>query len=357
MHLRRISKVVKNWPGDPLDEWGSLRVLNVNGTKPPLFWCFNGAIEFPALADALGPDQPVVGMRSLNQVLDPAAITTTHTRQLGEYYGRKLFERFGAAACIIGANCQAAPISYAMALGLKSRQTEILYLVTLDAELHRAYQGQIRMLFGQNSRDRNPFYGKEIDLDAVPALNWRYAISVVNCEIISGGHGEYFLPGNVSNLARAISAPSVKTKTGKVMSRLPQWQVVEEDEGYITVSTPKTACETSEFAILPVWEKDAEMQPQIGDEWMAFPSVVKSKFVCKLKKPEGDGEWLLRLVICQQDVGPCRWPLTKFQTIPLIIGQSSQDRSSVIHKRLNFNCRLRIAVRKFILKLQDWKMR
>jgi hypothetical protein len=315
IHLKRISKIVQNWPGETLGRCGTLRVLNAQGTKPPVFWCFNSAGEFPALARALGPDQPLVGMRSLNQVLEPSAITSKELRELGEYYATQLSDAFGTAPCIVGGNCQSAPIAYAVALWLQTRATQVLYLVTLDAALHRPYPGEMRMLFGRNSALRNPFFGQEIDLNTLHALKFRCAIKTYRPAIVDGGHGEYFLPDNIASLASAISAPSVARTSKAAIQKLPIWKVVEGDDDHVVLSTPKSKCESSDFAVVPIWTQSGEITRLLGDDWVVYPKENEADFVCKIKKPDGDGAWVLRLVICQADIGPCTWPIDNFQAI------------------------------------------
>jgi thioesterase domain-containing protein len=339
---------VKSWPGDPLDEWGSIRILNANGTKPPIFWCFNSAGEFPALAEALGTDQPIVGLRSLNQILEPTAISPSHTRELGEYYAEKLFSEFGTAPCIVGGNCQAASISYALALSLQSHQTDVLYMVTLDAELRRPYLGEMRMLFGRNSHLQNPFFETAIDMNVAPALNWRHAIGRVKVAIVDGGHGEYFLPDNVESLAREISAPFAPVKRQASKSRLPQWNVVQEDGENLVISTPKANCEVDNFAIIAVWERDGETLRSTGDSWIAYPTAKGKNFRCQLKKPSDQGEFILRLAVCQRDIGPCAWPVSDFQAISLTVRHQSSQRRAKVTERLNFVCTLRNLMQKFL---------
>jgi thioesterase domain-containing protein len=348
IHLRRISKVVKSWPGDPLDEWGSLRILNAGGTKPPIFWCFNSAGEFPALAEALGADQPIVGLRSLNQILEPTAISSRHTRELGEYYADQLFDKFGTAKCIVGGNCQAASISYALALSIKSRDTDVLCLITLDATLRRPYPGEMRMLFGRNSHRQNPFFEKTIDLNAAPALDWRHAISSIKIGIVDGGHGAYFLAENVESLAREISAPVVPVDRGKAVSRLPLWNVVEENEEYLTVGTPKATCEVDDFAIIAIWEQNGEVLRSLGDDWIAYPKAKGNNFQCKLKKPADQGDFILRLVVCVRDVGPRAWPIAEFQTITVANRHQNNRCWKKSAARSHFICALKNVVRKIL---------
>ncbi len=347
IHLRRISKVVKSWPGDPLDEWGSIRILNANGTKPPIFWCFNSAGEFPALAEALGTDQPIVGLRSLNQILEPTAISPSHARELGEYYAEKLFNEFGTAPCIVGGNCQAASISYALALSMQSRDTNVLDLITLDAVLRRPYPGKMLMLFGRNSRLQNPFFEKEIDMNAAPALDWRHAISSVKIAIVDGGHGEYFFPENVSSLAREVSGARKIVEKQISVSRLPHWNVIEEDEEYLVVSTPKATCKITDLAIIAGWERNGETLRSMGDDWICYPLTHGDDYQCKLKKPAVQGEFILRLAACARDVGPCAWPITDFQTISLTGHHQSSRRWAKVTERLNFVCTLRNVMQKF----------
>lgn len=67
--LKVIANFVEPWPGRKVGAFNHISIMNEGGSKPPLLWVFNSADEFPALAEALGPDQPLVGMRSFNGVV------------------------------------------------------------------------------------------------------------------------------------------------------------------------------------------------------------------------------------------------------------------------------------------------
>jgi hypothetical protein len=247
--------------------------------------------------------------------LDPKAIIATASRELGEYYAEQLLRKFGPTACIVGGNCQAASISYWIALALQKCDAQVLYLVTLDAELHRPFAGEVRKLFGQDSHIQNPFFAVGIDPNTSPALEWRYAFSNSVPIIIGGGHGHFFDAENITSLAQAISAPSLVPKPNFSTIRLPYWRVVESTDSHVFISTPKINCCTFDFAVLPLWERGNELFRLEGDTWMVYPSQTEINYICKVKKPDGRGGWTLRLVVCQRDAGPIIWPLSEFQQL------------------------------------------
>jgi thioesterase domain-containing protein len=328
-NLRRISLLTKNWPGRPLDPAGSLRILNESGTKPPLFWCFNAAAEFPELARALGPDQPVIGMRSLNQVIDPKKISERVIDELSGYYASHLHKIFGANSCIVGGNCQAASISHSIAVNLLAQKTNVLHIITLDALLRKPYPGEVRMLFGKDSETHNPFFDRSVDPNSSPMLSWRHAFGVANPIIIDGAHGTYFSPENIDRLAQEIARPSVDQRHIAPLDRVPNWRVKKISNTNVTVVAPAEKYD-DDLVLVPLWEMDGADYRIPAEDWVC-PVVRGRNWSCRIPKPNTPGIWSLKLVLCQLDLGPLAWPLDQHPTLrveisgkPLGLAQSLQ---------------------------------
>lgn len=202
--LNRMSLVVRKWPGQPLDTAGTLRLMNPDGQDVPLFWVFNMADELLALASALPSSRPIVGMRSLDQIV-PSEIwrNAPILQEIAAHYADLLLTHFHGRRCVIGGNCQAAAIAARISLELLRGGADVAQFLMLDAEWDQPMPVPVKMMFGAESRF-NPRlrYGPE----QLHARKAQWAAHFPSCAvtILPGGHGTYFEQHSVGNLAREI---------------------------------------------------------------------------------------------------------------------------------------------------------
>jgi hypothetical protein len=306
-NLRRIGRLVAGLPGEPLDEAGALRVTGAHGRAVPIFWCFNDAHEFAALSQALGDGQPLVGMRSLNRVVDVRPETLRAYDDIAEHYAGVIVRRFGQAPCIVGGNCQAAAVSYRVAVRLLAQGVPVLRLVVVDAEPRYPYPGHVRLLFGRDS-PHNPFLGMRAGI--LPQRLWRMAYGQPEWRIIEGRHGDYFAQENIQSLARAIRAPS----QGAVPPRHPvavEWRAARQDSDTLVLhaEAPKGLETDADLGLLPVWRRlDGSLARIDGDGWV-MPIAAGRRWTCVLPLPAGPGPWKMVPVLCRLGHGPQTWPV------------------------------------------------
>ncbi|SHN11738.1 hypothetical protein SAMN05444272_4117 [Roseibium suaedae] len=198
--LRQLRGIVSEWPGETLDEGGLIHVLNPEGTRPPLIWCFNAASEFPALAAALGPDQPVIGLRSLNVIVDFRKKIADDDALMARHYADVLAEKLDLKNCWIGGNCQGAPVAIEMANYLMLQEKPPLGIFSMEWQPTVPYPGNFSMLFGSNSHEFNPFLRGE---DPWPL--WNTMFGSVTCDFLDGEHGAYFSQSGIPYLADALT--------------------------------------------------------------------------------------------------------------------------------------------------------
>jgi hypothetical protein len=305
-NLRRIGRLVAGLPGEPLDAAGALRLTGAQGHAVPICWCFNDAHEFAALAQAFGDGQPLVGMRSLNRIVEPSATARVYDDIAGHYAG-VILRRFGTAPCIVGGNCQAAAISYRVAVRLLGQGVPVQRLVIVDAEPRYPYPGHVRLLFGRES-PHNPFLGTQPGL--VPQRPWRMAYGRPEWRILEGRHGGYFAPENIQSLARAIRAPS----HGAVPPRHPvavEWRATRQGGETITLHAhaPDGMEADTDMGLLPVWQRaDGSLARIDGDGWVV-PIAPGGRWTCVLPLPAGQGPWKMVPVLCRLGHGPQTWPV------------------------------------------------
>lgn len=181
---------------------GPFLVLNAEGVRPPLFWCFNNWAEAILLARKLGPDQPLYALHSLNRTTRSRRMKVRLQEPLARRYAEAIVRVGGSERPVtIGGNCQAAPIAEATAHAVMRAGAPPPLLITLEFIPRRAYPGPLHMMFGDQSRPFNPFLS-EVD----PVDCWRRQHVQFDWSQIPGGHGQYFREPSISALADRIDA-------------------------------------------------------------------------------------------------------------------------------------------------------
>ncbi|HEY1978400.1 MAG TPA: UDP-N-acetylmuramate--L-alanine ligase [Candidatus Baltobacteraceae bacterium] len=189
---------VAAWKGERRSPTGLLRTLHGAGKLRPLFWCFQGAQEHQALADELGPEQPLHGMRSGHLVF---SYKEHSIAALATLYAEEMLSMHPSGPFIIGGNCQGGIIARSVACALIDRGRDVELLILLDEGTLKEYPGRVALFFGAES-DLNPLLG---GADADHLFRDRYPFGYT-VAITPGGHGEYFQAPNCESLGRAISA-------------------------------------------------------------------------------------------------------------------------------------------------------
>lgn len=198
--IARLRTYVEPWPGTRLGPDSLICTLNAHGRRTPLFWCFQGAREFAMLADHLGPDQPLHGMRSGHLMIDHH--DPLQRRPIVERYVDEIQQVQPLGPLRMGGNCQAALIMQEAATRLRGAGREVELLVLMEQSLIRPYDGPIALLYGKRSH-LNPFTDPEADPHATFRDNFAGGYSVGE---IDGAHGQYFDHPNIETLAAALQA-------------------------------------------------------------------------------------------------------------------------------------------------------
>lgn len=295
--LKRISKLCNSSFGQPLDDLGLVRILNQEGSKPPLVWCFNAGHEFPSLAQALGSDQPLIALRSLQGVVPTEQKNSHLDFEIGAYYAQSLADHLKGGSLAVGGNCQGAGIAYLAMRGLLERGCTISQLICLDATLKRPVPVPVRLFYGQKSQLSPKQSGQSL---AHFKRQCHFSYRRFSLNWVPGAHGQYFDPGNVAALAKYM---------GHALGNQLAWQ--ENNYKLNIVESPVSVVLSVEnlsrvpIGFLPVWHtlQGAIFMPK-GHEWIKS---IKSHS-CQLfewPKPDRVGVWRLSLIPCHQDLGPC----------------------------------------------------
>jgi acyl carrier protein len=198
--LRQMQAYLVGWPGVRAYGGSLFFQLNAGGSLPPLFWCFNGGHEFAALADALGPDQPVFGLRTGNLIMDMTpALQQRNSRRVAVQALPEVLRLKPEGTVFLGGNCQGAAVAIEMALTLQSLGRNVGIVFLMEAIPIHAFHGRVALIFGKDS-EYNPFAKF-----AAPELAWSRRYLRHSVDIIAGRHGGFFREPSVLELAAAVS--------------------------------------------------------------------------------------------------------------------------------------------------------
>lgn len=192
-------------------EWASavslITIVNQNGTRPPLFWCFNSpSTESRALAKAMGPDQPIYCLFSGIFAIRP--FDAVAVQRIARHYMEEICIVQPHGPYLLGGNCSGAKIMVEIAHLLLNSGEMIAKLICMEAFDSRllSYPGDMLLLYGRESHLRayEPFGWGEADWERqflyVPQVRW-----------LPGTHGEFFSTRHVPELARLVKEALVQS--------------------------------------------------------------------------------------------------------------------------------------------------
>jgi len=178
--------------------------MNLEGSKPPLAWCFQGFHEFRALAEWLGPDQPLFGLRSAHYVADYN--DRDMMAGLAAIYLEELAAAPGGLPQRLGGNCQGAVVAVAMARQLLEAGTPPAALFLLEDIAARVdprpLPVPVALMYGEHSREINPY---RLFPDPRPGWDKLYPAGY-SVDLIDAGHGGYFRKPGIESLSARLAA-------------------------------------------------------------------------------------------------------------------------------------------------------
>lgn len=194
---RRLLAELETWPGERPTDDGLMVGFNLEGTRPPLFWVFQGSGEATALAAALGSDQPLYAFRS-GHAVHPYDDDTLQAVALR--YAQDVLAVSPGGPVFVGGNCQGGRVALALAGVLLARKIDVPLLVLMEWGFELAhYGGEVLFLHGAASLEGNPWMRH-----AAPELAWQRCLRRWQTAVIPGHHGQYFLAEHVPHLGSIL---------------------------------------------------------------------------------------------------------------------------------------------------------
>lgn len=182
-------KLMALWPGRPVDQRGILRVLNEDGSLPPIFWIFNTPNEPKKLARVLGRDQPLIFSRSSHLIVqrndDPAKIREILT----DYLFQEIHLRFSGASFNMGTSCQGSGMLMLLSKRLQEVSINVENLCMISCSMPEiATNCPAFLIYGDQDKGHDPFQKD------VAAANGRAKKAFLRYQrvVISASHGQYY---------------------------------------------------------------------------------------------------------------------------------------------------------------------
>jgi len=269
-----------------------------------LIWVFNDNHEFKALSEALGADQPLIGLRSLNAIVRLERLYTWVSRSAAAVYAAELLPWLARRACFVGGNCQGTVIAAELARELLLAGIEVRGFIGMEWAELPALPLRSTLLFGEQSTDHNPFLQGR---DLWP--HWRRLSAAVHCEFLAGRHGTYFDPERIGALAAAVdqalrrppvaiesprpavepeSLPAIAPAGARLLMRLRLQSDLQHGD---------------EFALL--WDSHFAGQPHRQIVRPQQDPHLRGYCLCSV--PQTPGIWTLQTYLCRENQGPRSW--------------------------------------------------
>ena len=314
-----LTHLKSSWEGEEISGRGLIHMLNPSGRRPTLIWCFNAAHEFPTMANGLGADQPLIGLRSLHLVTPNGPNRYFQDEQTADLYAELLLSSgLELEGCAIGGNCQGAGVATPLATRLLRAGVDVKTLVIMEAGLPSPFPGHVGFVYGDHSEMFNPYLRGE-----QPETRWNLLCQRWNVEIIPGTHGEYFTPENSQTTCDAIDrlmdmshqkgAPPNEV-SGECLEPIDLPQTIKAGERLELAlrSTVNIRGEPKDapLALLYFWVSDVHGLFE-ADEAPVLEMIdtAGSLYRVMLNVPEHAGEWELRIFLCRAEGGPVQWQL------------------------------------------------
>jgi len=206
------------WQGQRVAPESVMVGVNTNGAKQKLFWCLQRYKELTQMAKYLGPEQPVYGMRSGNRVM---VKDQENINALASFYVAEILAVQPQGPFLIGGNCQAAQIAFAIAKQLGDLSHEVTLLFLQEKFIPQEYSGRVALIFGGKSF-ANPY-----QVFKNPEFGWKKFYSgVTTVDIVSGAHGQFHKEPHIQVLVKAMRQRIAEAQNS---GTLPAWRSPRAD--------------------------------------------------------------------------------------------------------------------------------
>ncbi|MGD8601840.1 MAG: phosphopantetheine-binding protein, partial [Gemmatimonadota bacterium] len=146
--LAEVAELVATWEGRRLSSDSLLVGRNTMGGRPPLFWGVQGFGELREVAERLGPEQPVWGMRSLYETRSKSPENAV---ALARAYRVEIERIQPEGAVHLGGYCAGAGIAFEIARQLRAAGRDVTSLSLFEHFQPEGYDGRLAYFFAAES--------------------------------------------------------------------------------------------------------------------------------------------------------------------------------------------------------------
>lgn len=311
-----LMHLTSEWEGEPVGDSRLIRILNPAGRRTPLIWCYNSTAEFPAMARGLGPDQPLIGIRSLHLVTPNGPNRYADDERTAELYADALLASgLDLDGCAIGGNCQGGGIAFHLAAQLLLAGLRVPTLILMEMQSPLPFPGTVGLIYGAQSEMFNPFLRGE-----QPEAKWARLFHRPVVEIIPGAHGEYFTDENYQTSCNAIArilehgaqAPLCADVQGAMALELvdpPQIaRAAQPLELVVRPCADAVSCDEP-MVMHYLWASATDGLREAAETpvWAASAGGPDRPVRIAVEAPELAGDWEFRLFLCREAGGPVAW--------------------------------------------------
>lgn len=230
--------------------------MNTQGHKQPIFWVVQAFMNLEKIAQGLGPEQPIYGMRSGHAIM---ADNADNNRQLAAYYVAEVQQIQPQGPYIVGGICQASEIAFLMAVRLRELGQEVNLLGLQERFIPHAYDGPVTFLFGQKST-RNPYFHF-----SRPELGWhKHYRGLVKVRTMTGKHGRFFSDGNIASLTGQMRAAlaAIEAPEGAIQRPDHDLQILPDEAYQASISLLDVSPDQNQ------WRITVQVQNDSPETWL-----------------------------------------------------------------------------------------
>lgn len=186
------------WRGERTRPQSLLYGQNTNSTRAPLFYCSATSTDFDDMAVALGPEQPVYGMRSGHLVMER---THSNLETLARYYVGEILSVQPNGRYFIAGYCRGVKLAFQIALELRRRGRQVGGLFLLEQTIPIWYPGRITLFFGRES-----FYNPERSFEGVEEKLKLFYPDHLAIKTLPGDHDAFWQKPSVDTFVSQLQA-------------------------------------------------------------------------------------------------------------------------------------------------------
>lgn len=278
---QEVRRTTDTWPGSRPNPASLLVAFNSLGQNTPLFWGCQNMESLANLANALGPEQPVFGFRTLHKLKSKSP---TNSEALARHYTEEIRRLAGNQDYFLGGFCEGGRIAFKVASQLSQDGISPLSLIMVNHWTPAPYQKRIALAFSRDSKHSPYRYFTH------PEQGWRKFYSgTLSTQVLEAGHLEMFNEAHVEVIAATIANELSLAARGSEPSgqvEVPIATPLPADSYQATVSTRvATFAQPNSTTMVAITLKNSSQQtwPASGDGGPVLNCRWRSPFSGKIR--------------------------------------------------------------------------